>query len=159
MISTRLKLLEKFTTMKKKIYGNTGFLTNSRLSISGGGEKTSFYLAGSVRKEDGIVKNTGYKNNTIRLNLDHKVTDRISLGVSSTYMNTSSDRGITNNDNAGVSLGVALSSTPTFAELHQDAQGNWPKNDMPLPIHGTIDKCQQRNDQPLHCRGNINAKL
>lgn len=151
----------KIYDYEKEVYGNTGFLTNSRLSISGGSEKTSFYLAGSVRKEDGIIKNTGYKNNTIRLNLDHKLSDRISLGVSSTYMNTSSDRSITNNDNSGVSLGVALSSTPTFAELHQDAQGNWPKNGYAAsnPLETIAKMTNNETTNRFIVGGNINAKL
>ncbi|MBS1973913.1 MAG: TonB-dependent receptor, partial [Bacteroidetes bacterium] len=31
-------------------------------------------------------------------------------------------------DNAGVSVGIALSSTPEFAQLHPDASGNYPNN-------------------------------
>lgn len=146
---------------EKEVFGNTGVLTNSRLSISGGSDRTSFFLAGQVKKEDGIVKNTGYKNNTIRLNVDHKVTDRISVGVSSSYTNSSSDRGLTNNDNAGVSLGIALSSTPTFAELHQDANGNWPRN--PYAASNPLETIAlMRNNETTNrfiVGGNITAKL
>jgi outer membrane receptor protein involved in Fe transport len=50
------------------------------------------------------------------------------LSVSTTYINSSADRGLQGNDNAGVTLGIALSSTPSFAQLHPDAQGNYPNN-------------------------------
>jgi TonB-dependent starch-binding outer membrane protein SusC len=113
---------------EKEIYGNKALLLTSRLSVSGGNERTSFYAAGSFKHEDGIIKNTGYKNYTVRLNLDHKITDKIILSFTTNYIHSSSDRSLTNNDNVGATIGVALSSTPNFTELHQDANGNWPDN-------------------------------
>jgi len=151
----------KIYDYEKEVFGNTGFITNSRISVSGGNDKTSLFLSGTVKKEDGIVKNTGYKNNTIRLNLDHKIIDRVSVGVSATYANTSSDRGITNNDNSGVSLGVALSSTPTYEDLHQDANGNWPRNGYAAsnPLETIAKMTNNETTNRFIVGGNVNAKL
>jgi len=118
----------KIYDYEKEIYGNKALLLTSRLSLSGGNEKTSFYSSFSYKNEDGIIKNTGYKNYTVRLNLDHKISDKVNLSFTSTYVNSSADRSLTNNDNVGVTLGVALSSTPNFTELHQQANGSWPRN-------------------------------
>lgn len=118
----------KIYDYEKEMFGETGLILNTGISLSGGSEKTTFYLAGNRRQEQGIVKNTGYFNNSIRLNVDHKINDRISVGVTTNYINSSSDRGITNNDNNGVSYGVALSTTPSFAELHPNALGEYPRN-------------------------------
>ncbi|MGB3800891.1 MAG: carboxypeptidase-like regulatory domain-containing protein, partial [Lewinella sp.] len=38
------------------IYGETGFITDSRLRVSGGSEKTNFFVSSSWRDEDGIIK-------------------------------------------------------------------------------------------------------
>ena len=54
--------------------------------------------------------------------------DNIKIGISTNYINSSADRGLFGNDNAGVTVGIALSSTPTFAQLHPDALGNYPNN-------------------------------
>ena len=113
---------------EKEVYGNTGFARNTVLSVSGGNEKTNFYFSAAQKDEAGIVKNTGYRNSSLRLNLDHRITDNIKIGISTNYINSSADRGLTGNDNAGVSLGIALSSTPSFAQLHPDALGNYPNN-------------------------------
>lgn len=113
---------------EKEVYGNKGFARNTVLSMSGGGEKTGFYFSAATKDEEGIVKNTGYKNTSLRLNVDHRLNDNIKIGLSTSYINSSSDRGLSGNDNAGVSLGIALSSTPSFAELHPDASGNYPTN-------------------------------
>jgi TonB-linked SusC/RagA family outer membrane protein len=113
---------------EKEVYGNTGFARNTVLSVSGGNEKTTFYFSAAQKDEGGIVNNTGYRNSSLRLNLEHHISDRVKISVSTNYVNSSDDRGLTGNDNAGVSYGIALSSTPGFAQLHPDAQGNYPNN-------------------------------
>ncbi len=125
---TAAKNAGKIYNYEKEVFGNTGFARNTVLSMSGGGEKTGFYFSAAQKDEGGIVKNTGYRNSSIRLNLDHRLTDNIKIGISTNYINSSSDRGLTGNDNAGVTFGIALSSTPSFAELHPDAFGNYPNN-------------------------------
>lgn len=118
----------KIYNYEKEVYGNKGFARNSVLSMTGGSEKTSFYFSASQKKEEGIVERTGYRNTSLRLNVDHRITDNIRLGISTNYVNSSADRGLTGNDNAGVSFGIALSSTPSFAELHPDENGYYPNN-------------------------------
>ena len=135
--ATSAALAQEFTTAEnnhqiydyeKEVYGNTGFARNTVLSVSGGTARTGVYFSAAQKDEGGIVKNTGYRNSSLHLNVDHKLTENIKLGVSTTYINSSADRGLQGNDNAGVSLGIALSSTPSFAQLHPDAQGNYPNN-------------------------------
>ena len=135
--ATSAMLAQEFTTAQsaghiydyeKEIYGNTGFARNTVLSVSGGTEKTGVYFSASQKDEGGIEKNTGYRNTSMRLNIDHKITDNIKLGVSTNYINSSADRGFQGNDNVGVTTGIALSSTPDFVQLHPDAQGNYPDN-------------------------------
>ncbi|NLR79826.1 SusC/RagA family TonB-linked outer membrane protein [Chitinophaga eiseniae] len=118
----------KIYDYEREMYGQTGLLLNTNVSVSGGGDKTTFYLSGNRRQEQGIIKGTGYFNNSLRLNVDHKINDRISLGVTTNYIGSSSDRGLTNNDNNGVTFGVALSSTPDFIDLHPNALGEYPRN-------------------------------
>jgi TonB-dependent starch-binding outer membrane protein SusC len=118
----------KFYDYEKEVYGNTGFARNTLLSISGGNARTGFYFSTSQKDEAGIVKNTGYRNSSVRLNIDHHINENIKIGVSTNYINSTADRGLFGNDNAGVTVGIALSSTPTFAQLHPDALGNYPNN-------------------------------
>ncbi|NII23737.1 SusC/RagA family TonB-linked outer membrane protein [Pseudoflavitalea sp. X16] len=113
---------------EKEIYGETGLTRNSSVSVTGGTDKTSFYFSASQKNEEGIVKNTGFRSNSLRLNVDHRITDNIKIGLTTNYINSSADRGLTNNDNNSVSYGVALSTTPGFTELHADANGNFPRN-------------------------------
>ncbi|MDR6569532.1 SusC/RagA family TonB-linked outer membrane protein [Chitinophaga ginsengisegetis] len=146
---TEAKNAGKIFDYEKEIFGQTGLVLNTGISLSGGGEKTTFYLSGNRRQENGIVKGTGYFNNSIRLNVDHKVSDRVSVGVTTNYINSSADRGLTNNDNNGVSLGVALSSTPDFVNLFPNALGEYPRNTFassnPLETRDNMINNEQTN--------------
>ncbi len=118
----------KLYDYEKEVYGNTAFTRNTVLSMTGGNEKTSFYFSAAQKDEEGIVNGTGYKNTSLRLNLDHRLTDNIKFGISTNYVNSSADRGLTGNDNNGVTYGISLSSTPQFAELHPNQYGAYPNN-------------------------------
>ena len=125
---TDAKAAGKMYNYEKEVFGNTGFARNTVLSLSGGVERTAFYFSAAQKDEGGIVKNTGYRNSSLRFNMGHRINDNIKIGLSTNYINSSADRGLTGNDNAGVTFGIALSSTPSFAELHPDAFGNYPNN-------------------------------
>lgn len=113
---------------EKEIYDNNALASNTVLSISGGSDKTSFYFSAGHKDQGGIVDNTGYKNNSLRLNVDQRINDNIKFGISSNYVNSSANRGFSGNDNIGATVGIALSSTPSFAQLHPDEYGNYPAN-------------------------------
>ena len=113
---------------EKELYGNKGIMNNTRLSLSGGNELTTYY-AGFTRKDDeSIVKGTGYKKNSYRLNLTQKVTRFLDLAVNANYVESESNRGFFNNDNTSTTLGVSFVSTPSWANLYPDANGNHPNN-------------------------------
>jgi len=111
---------------EKEVYDHNAFARNTVISVSGGGEKTNFYFSTGQKDEGGIVKGTGYRNTSLRFNVDHRINDNIKLGISSMYINSSADRGLFGNDNSGTTIGIALSSTPSFAQLHPDQYGNYP---------------------------------
>ncbi|PWU23910.1 SusC/RagA family TonB-linked outer membrane protein, partial [Candidatus Cerribacteria bacterium 'Amazon FNV 2010 28 9'] len=113
---------------EKEVFDHKAFARNTVISLSGGGEKTNFYFSAGQKDERGIVNGTGYRNTSLRFNVDHHINDNIKLGISSMYINSSADRGLFGNDNSGTSIGIALSSTPSFAQLHPDQYGNYPAN-------------------------------
>ncbi|MFZ6011096.1 MAG: SusC/RagA family TonB-linked outer membrane protein [Bacteroidota bacterium] len=52
---------------------------NSSLSISGGTDKSRFFLSGGFMDQRGVVMNTGYKRGSLRMNIDSKISDRFSI--------------------------------------------------------------------------------
>ncbi|UYZ63271.1 SusC/RagA family TonB-linked outer membrane protein [Hymenobacter weizhouensis] len=123
---------------EKEVFGNTAFLRNTGVSLSGGNERTKFFVSGFTTNEEGIVKRTGFNRNSIRANIDQKIGQRIDIGVSSNYINSENRRGFTGNDNRGVALGYTLAYTPNYAQLFPNDLGVFPDNpyagDNPLAI-------------------------
>lgn len=121
----------KTTDYEKVVYGNVGMLKTSRLNLSGGTDKIKFYVAGSLTDEEGIQKRTGFQRNSIRMNLDFKLTKAISFTVNSNYIGSASDRSYSGNDNNGVSLGYNLAYLPNWLDQNP-VNGIYPIN----PITG-----------------------
>ncbi|MDN5200882.1 SusC/RagA family TonB-linked outer membrane protein [Fulvivirgaceae bacterium BMA10] len=113
---------------EEELYGEKGFITDSRLSISGGKDKTKFYFNASRRDEDGIMKRTGYERTSLRLNLDHDITDNLTIGFSSNYINSKAARGpVGNENNGGFSVGYNLALvTVDWEDLFPDENGVYP---------------------------------
>jgi len=114
---------------EEEIYGNTGLISDSRLSISGGNDKTSFYFNTSYRDEEGIIENTGFERFSIRLNLNQKISDRVKVGVNANYINSFAARSFTGNENeGGLSYGYNLASTRDWVNLFPNEAGVYPNN-------------------------------
>jgi len=109
-----------------EIYGEKGFITNTNVSISGGNDKTSFFASFTTNEEDGIVKRTGADKKSIRLNVDHRITDDIKLSLTGNYINSGADRGFFNNDNTNTTIGVSTLFTRPWDFLLPDSDGNYP---------------------------------
>lgn len=118
-----------FIDYEDYFYGNTGLLTNTRLSLTGGDDKTKFFISGTLTDEEGTVKNTGFERQSIRANIDHKLSNNISIGFNSNYIKTTTDRGFTGNqNNTGASIGYTMSNVPNYFDLRPNALGIYPNN-------------------------------
>jgi len=118
--------------LEEELYGNEGFVTNTQVSISGGNEKTRFFLSAANNDESGIIDETGFARKTIRANLDHDISDRVRIASSTSFINSDAQRGFTGNqNNTGGSIGYTLAFTPNYAYniLKQNADGTY--NDNP----------------------------
>ncbi len=77
-------------------YGNLtqpALITNHSLGVSGGSEKTTYFLSAGYTGEKGFVLNDDYKRVTARLNLDTQVTNWLTIGAntSGTFTDFSGD--------------------------------------------------------------------
>ncbi|MBZ5858173.1 SusC/RagA family TonB-linked outer membrane protein [Flavihumibacter profundi] len=144
-----------------ELYGNKGQMSDTRLSVSGGSDKTSYYVGFSHRDDDGIVQRTGYKKTSFRINLDQKIAKNLDLSVNSNYVSSRADRGYFNNDNTSTSMGVSFVSTPSWVDLHPDANGNYPNNPLaPSNFLQTRDLITNREDvNRILIGGSLNWKV
>ncbi|AHJ98731.1 SusC/RagA family TonB-linked outer membrane protein [Hymenobacter swuensis] len=68
------------------------------LSVSGGSEKTRFFVSGLYSDQSGILIGNKFEKISARTNLDHKVSDKFSLGLNFNLTRTRNNR--IANDNA-----------------------------------------------------------
>lgn len=114
---------------EEELFGETGLITNTNFSARGGSDKTSFFIGGSVRDEEGIMKNTGFKRYNIRANLNHKISDRVRIGSASSFIRSETNRGFTGNENeGGLAVIYNLAYTRPWYNLYPDEFGNYPAN-------------------------------
>jgi len=111
------------------IYGETGFITDTRLNATGGNEKTRFYVGGGYRDEAGIIKSTGFDRLSLRTNIEHKISDVFDFTSTTNYTRSNSSRSFTGNENeGGLSYGYTLAFTRPWNNQFPDANGNYPNN-------------------------------
>lgn len=118
-----------FIDYEDYFYNNQALLLNSRINVSGGNQKTKFFVSAGITNEDGTVKETGFERYSIRANIDHKITDGIRLGISSNYIRSNTDRGFTGNqNNTGASIGYSIAYVPNYYDLRRNEDGTYPIN-------------------------------
>jgi len=118
-----------FVDYEDYFYNNQALLLNTRINVSGGNEKTKFFVSGGITSEDGTVKNTGFERYSIRANIDHKISNKIRLGVSSNYIRSNTERGFTGNqNNSGASIGYSIAYVPNYYDLRRNEDGTYPLN-------------------------------
>ncbi|KPQ13205.1 MAG: SusC family TonB-depedent receptor [Algoriphagus marincola HL-49] len=60
----------------------TGSIQSHQVSVSGGNQKTSFFISGNYFNDVGIIKNQDFTRGTFRINLDHQINDKLRIGTS-----------------------------------------------------------------------------
>ncbi|MFC6224171.1 SusC/RagA family TonB-linked outer membrane protein [Hymenobacter artigasi] len=117
----------KIFDYEQEIFGNKGFLSNTNVNVSGGGERVKFYISGSRTDEGAIQKNLGFQRNTLRANVSTDITKNWDIALNSSYVNSSNQRGFSNNANTDATIPYLIAVTPSYADLHP-VNGIYPRN-------------------------------
>jgi TonB-linked SusC/RagA family outer membrane protein len=102
---------------EEELYGRNALSYETSASVSGGTAGTKYYVSGLVKNDEGIAINTGYKKQSLRSNIDQELGAGLQLQVNLSGGHSSSQRGLSNNDNTGTSPYSAFSGTPSFVPL------------------------------------------
>lgn len=102
-------------------------IQNHQLSINGGNDKTQLAMSANYFNQDGIVINSNFKRYSYRLNLDHKISNRVKVGTSilgSYSVNSGVQTGSTSQGDAdvvtGSILGAAIGAPPNLKPYRAD---------------------------------------
>jgi TonB-linked SusC/RagA family outer membrane protein len=67
---------------------HTGLGTDNNVSVSGGTEKTKYYLSGSYFYNQGIIKNTDFRRYSFRANVEQTINKVLSVNMGLNYINS-----------------------------------------------------------------------
>ncbi len=71
---------------------NSANVAQYDFSAAGGDAKTRFYLSGTFNDQKGIIIGNRFRRGSLRLNLDHSVTDKLRIGLNTSLARTVNDR-------------------------------------------------------------------
>ena len=102
---------------------HTGLGTDNNASVSGGNDKTKYYISGSYFFNQGIVKNTDARRFSFRSNIDQVINDKLSFTMGLNYINSAA-----NEKPDGNSFFSPLNAVNILGNFHdirtRDALGN-----------------------------------
>ncbi|MGH7516392.1 MAG: SusC/RagA family TonB-linked outer membrane protein [Gemmatimonadales bacterium] len=95
-----------------------GYQTDNALTVSGGNDRTTFFLSGGYNYNRGIIvgPNNKYQRISVRFNGSHRLTDNFKVGANVAYVDGEGGAVVTRNSTDGLLLG-AWRTTPTFNNL------------------------------------------
>lgn len=114
------------TDWQDELY-RTALKESYNLSVSGGSDKSKYFVSASYLDQEGIVQDTDFQRLSLRINLENKISDRINLITRLSGSRTFQDRFLGDdgtNDTAGGKNGISsiLAAEPSIAP--RDANGN-----------------------------------
>jgi TonB-linked SusC/RagA family outer membrane protein len=60
----------------------TGAIQSHQVGLSGGSDKTTFFISGNFFKDKGVIINQDFSRYTFRINLDHQINSKVKIGTS-----------------------------------------------------------------------------
>jgi TonB-linked SusC/RagA family outer membrane protein len=110
---------EQPTYDRMSYLNRTAYLSDYDLALSGGSEQTRFYIGGGYTKQESIWKPMGFERQSLKINLDHKINSRITIGTSNTLSRSYRDQARPANGGNGTLLQASL-NIPTYLPIFDD---------------------------------------
>jgi TonB-dependent starch-binding outer membrane protein SusC len=118
---------------EEEYYSNDDLSYETVASIRGGTEGgTNYFVSGLVHHDNGLAPNDYYNKQALRVNVNQAFGTKFTIGANSEILHTLTQRGISGNDNTGITPGDIFSNTPSFFDLERNGDGTFPKNGSPL---------------------------
>ena len=112
-----------------------GFMTQHNLSLTGGTEKTSYYISGNYFDQKGVIKTNDIKRYSARANFDQKIGKYIKTGINFNVSSVNSNDvalGSAMNENSGV-IRAAMTADPSQPIYDEDGKFTLDPNKPYLP--------------------------
>lgn len=105
------------------------------INLNGGNEKTTFYLSGQLLDQKGILVGNALQRYSGRLNLDHKVSDRLRVGFNTGQTRTFNQRISADNQFDNPMQMVALPPMTPSTDPTTGLPVGTPPGDLSIPVY------------------------
>lgn len=112
-----------------------GRYNQADLQMSGGNEKTRFFLSGQYLDQQGIIIGNNLERMTARLNLDHKAYNWLSLGLNMNFARTMNRRLPDDNAFSNPLQSVALMPMTPAIDPNTGLPAGAPPGDVNIPMY------------------------
>lgn len=106
----------------------TAAMKKQQLTISGGTEKTTYYISAELMNQEGIAPNSGFDRRSFRINVESKLRNYLRIGTNLSISGTAEKLSI-NEDNI---ISTAIRQSPNAPVYNADGTFGGPQ-DVPLP--------------------------
>ena len=122
------------TKWYKFYYKDRAPINQTNVSITGGNDKTSYFVSGGYMAQDGLAQRSMYKRYTLRSNIDSKVNDWLQMGMNLTGSTDArqSNPYTWNSTN----LGLSVLAQPFYTPYDENGDRFW---DRTIPGWGRYD--------------------
>jgi TonB-linked SusC/RagA family outer membrane protein len=114
---------------ERELYSGNDPSYQTDLSVAGGSGATTYFLGGSLKRDNGIQRNTYFDRKSLSANITQEIGNRLTVRVGNQYMRSATERGISGNDNSPViSPGDVFALTPTWYDMAGKTNGLYTPN-------------------------------
>jgi TonB-linked SusC/RagA family outer membrane protein len=121
-----------FQDYEQQVFGDKSLSYETDLRVSGGGERTQYFVSGLEQHDNGIMYGTGYDKQGLRTNLTQLVGSKLQIQGNLNFAHTLTKRGFSNNDNVNVTPYFVIAGTPSFFNF-TPVNGVYPKQPFFAP--------------------------
>lgn len=115
--------------------------TSHQITVSGGNDRTQFYLSGGYYDQDGVIINTNYHRYNLRSNLSHRINKRVKIS-SNIALSYSDNRRSTGDGNIYSPWVNALKASPDYAIYESEGVYNKVNASLYNPVNLTENQEQ-----------------
>lgn len=131
-------------------------MQTSTVNVNGGSENTQFSISGSYFGQEGIVKGSDYNRYSLRTHVNHQISDKFKVNLSSTFSHLKTARRDSDGGARGNSMiGAAMSAAPTLTPYNDDGSYRVLANAYPFVAPDIINPINFINEQSNIIRANI----
>ncbi|MBC6997285.1 SusC/RagA family TonB-linked outer membrane protein [Cytophaga sp. FL35] len=111
----------------------SGFGVENYLSVSGGNEKTTYFISGSHLDNEGIIKNTNFQRIGFKANVTQKAFDWLGINASLNYVRSKSEEVPNGGINAAYGAITGFVFSDNSIDPAPNASGVYPQTSLLVP--------------------------